>query len=91
MNATENAEPRMTAKRFHEQPGVEDWRVLYWGAYAYYACDSLTHAVALVDAIAEVAEEIGHYPDLDVRPHGVTIRTFTQRNGGLGRLDAARR
>jgi 4a-hydroxytetrahydrobiopterin dehydratase len=64
--------------------------VLYWGAYAYYACDSLSHAVSLVDAVATIAEEVGHYPDLDVRPHGVTIRTFTKRSGGLGPLDAER-
>lgn len=79
---------RLTAKQFHARPGVEDWRVLYWGAYAYYACDSLAHAVRLVTAVAEVAAEVGHDPDLDVRPHGVTIRTFTRVNGALSEIDA---
>ncbi|GIG65456.1 VOC family protein [Phytomonospora endophytica] len=81
-------EPRMTAKRFHARPGVEDWRVLFWGAHAFYAADSLTHAVALASAVAEIADGLDHHPDLDVRPHGVTIRTRTRRGGGLGPLDA---
>ncbi len=78
---------RMTAKKFHEEPGVDDWRVLYWGAYAHYVCDSFAHAAALVAAIAEVAEEVGHSPDIDVRPHGVTVRTFTHPDGSLGAAD----
>jgi len=83
-----NVEPRLTAKRFHEQPGVEDWRVLFWGAYAHYVCDSLAHAVALVNEVATIAAEVGHSPDLDVRPHGVTIRTTTTPNGALSEQDA---
>jgi 4a-hydroxytetrahydrobiopterin dehydratase len=79
---------RMTAKKFHEQPGVDDWRVLFWGAYAFYAADNLTHAVALVNGVSTIAAELGHEPDLDVRPHGVTIRTFTDRDGSLSAIDA---
>lgn len=78
----------MSAKRFHEQPGVGDWRVLFWGAYAHYACDSFAHGAALVSAIAEVATELGHEPDVDLRPHGVTIHTFTHRDGTLSEADA---
>lgn len=85
---TEPTQPRLTAKRFHEHPGVDDWRVLFWGAHAFYACDSFAHAVRLVDAIGEVAEAVGHAPDVDVRPTGVTIRTATRRDGGLSERDA---
>jgi 4a-hydroxytetrahydrobiopterin dehydratase len=88
MSEATDAPPRMSAKAFHARPGVEDWRVLFWGAYVHYACDSLTHAVELASAVGRIAEEVGHSPDLDVRPHGVTVRTSTQRNGGLGPLDA---
>jgi 4a-hydroxytetrahydrobiopterin dehydratase len=80
--------PRMTAKEFHDRPGVEDWRVLYWGAHAFYACDGFAHAARLVGAIAEVVAELGHEPDVDVRPHGITLRTFTHRNGSLSAIDA---
>ncbi|HEY1175181.1 MAG TPA: VOC family protein [Phytomonospora sp.] len=80
--------PRMTAKSFHAHPGVEDWRVLFWGAHAFYTADSLTHAVALAGEVAAIAADLDHHPDLDVRPHGVTIRTRTRASGGLGPLDA---
>lgn len=80
--------PRMSAKKFHEQPGVDDWRVLFWGAYAFYEADDLAHAIALVNGVAAIAAELGHEPDLDVRPHGVTIRTFTFRDGNLTAVDA---
>lgn len=80
-------EPRMTAKQFHAHPGVQDWRVLFWGAHAYYTCDSLTHAASLATAVAEIAADVDHHPDLDLRPHGVTIRTASSPSGGLGPLD----
>lgn len=86
MSASSGAR-RLTAKRFHEHPGVEDWRVLYLGAHAHYACDSFAHAVRLVRAIGEVVEAVGHVPDVDVRPEGVTVRTATGRDGSLGPLD----
>jgi 4a-hydroxytetrahydrobiopterin dehydratase len=79
---------RMTAKKFHEQPGVGDWRVLFWGAYAHYVTDSLAHAVELVAGVASIAAELGHEPDLDVRTQGVTIRTFSNRDGSLSATDA---
>ena len=86
---TDEVTPRFSAKKFHEQPGVEDWSVLFWGAYVHYVCDSLAHAVALVNAVAVIAERVGHSPDLDVRPEGVTIRTTTKRDGTLSLQDAA--
>src|SRR5690606_39680181 len=49
--------------------------------------DSFADAVRLVDAIAEVVAEVGHEPDLDVRPHGVTIRTCSRPDGALSRKD----
>lgn len=86
---SEAAAPRMSAKRFHAQPGVEDWRVLFWGAHAHYACDSFAQAVELAAAIGEVAAAVGHAPDVDLRQRGVTIRTATRRDGGLSAADAA--
>src|SRR5690606_33404740 len=88
MGTTGESERRMTAKRFHAQPGVGDWRMLYWGAHAHYACESFSHAARLVAATARVAAEVGHEPDVDVRPDGITIRTFSQRNGSLTAIDA---
>lgn len=81
------SQKRTTARLFHEAGGVDDWRVLFWGAYAYYRIESFTDGARLVAAIAEVAEALGHFPDVDLRPEGVTVRTFTRVDGALSQLD----
>jgi 4a-hydroxytetrahydrobiopterin dehydratase len=78
---------RTTAHAFHQAPDVQDWRVLFWGAYVHYRTDSLQQGARFVAAVAEVAEQLGHSPDLDVRPQGVTVRTATRRDGALGPRD----
>ncbi|MDY0908670.1 VOC family protein [Microbacterium sp. CFBP9034] len=79
---------RMTAKAFHDSPGVEDWRVLFWGAHAFYLTASFAEAARFVTAIADVAASVGHDPDVDVRPEGVTVRTFSRSDGALSGVDA---
>jgi 4a-hydroxytetrahydrobiopterin dehydratase len=79
---------QIVPNEFHATPGVEDWRVLFWGAHAFYRAASFAQAAEFVAAIAEVAAAVGHDPDVDVRPEGVTIRSFTQPNGALSRKDA---
>jgi 4a-hydroxytetrahydrobiopterin dehydratase len=78
---------RTTARAFHDASGVEDWRVLYWGAYAYYRVGSFAEGARFVSAIAEVADEVGHFPDVDLRPDGVTVRTFSREDGALSDSD----
>ena len=80
-------EKRITARAFHEAGGLEEWRVLFWGAYAYYRVGSFAEGARFVLAIAEVADAVGQFPDVDLRPEGVTIRTFSQEDGGLGKGD----
>lgn len=38
-------------------------------------------------AIAEVVEATGHGPDIDLRPEGVTVRTFSREDGALSGRD----
>ncbi len=78
---------RITARAFHDAGGVDDWRVLFWGAYAYYRVGSFAEGARFVAAIAERADGAGHFPDVDLRPDGVTIRTFTRHDGGLSERD----
>lgn len=80
-------EKRVTAKAFHAADGVEDWRVLYGGAFAHFRTDSFAEAARLVAAIADEVEQVGHFPDVDVRPEGVTVRTFTKPIGALSSVD----
>jgi pterin-4a-carbinolamine dehydratase len=81
------SEERTTARAFHDAGGVDDWCVLFWGAYAHYRIDSFADGARLVAAIAEVADALGHFPDVDLRPQGVTVRTFSREDGALSERD----
>ena len=81
------SERRVTAQAFHASDGVEDWRVLYGGAHAHFRTGSFAEAAQLVAAIADAAEEVGHYPDIDLRPEGVTVKTFSGPFQRLGSID----
>jgi 4a-hydroxytetrahydrobiopterin dehydratase len=78
---------RTTAKAFHAADGVEDWRVLFWGAYAYYRAESFEQGARFVAAIADVASTLDHYPDVDLRPEGVMIRSASTVEGALSERD----
>src|SRR5258707_3279108 len=81
------SEKRTTARAFHDAGGVEDWRVLFSGAHAYFHVASFAEAARFVAAIAEVAETVGHFPDVDLRPEGVTVRTASGEYGALSERD----
>jgi 4a-hydroxytetrahydrobiopterin dehydratase len=81
------SEERVTARAFHDAGGVEDWRVLYWGAYAHFRAASFAEGARFVAAVAEVAEAIGKSPDIDLRPEGVTVRTFSGEWGDVSDAD----
>lgn len=80
-------ELRTTARAFHDAGGVEDWRVLFSGAHAYFRVRSFAEGARFVAAIAEVANAVGHFPDVDVRPDGVTVRTASGEYGVLSQRD----
>jgi pterin-4a-carbinolamine dehydratase len=81
------ADKRVTARAFHAAEGVEDWRVLFTGAHAYYRVASFAEGARFVAAIAEVGEAVGHFPDVDLRPEGVTVRTCSGEYGALSERD----
>lgn len=78
---------RISAKQFHRRAGVEDWRVLFWGAHAYFRSGSFEQGARFVSAIAETCAALGHFPDVDVRPDGVTVRTSSRPDGALSERD----
>jgi pterin-4a-carbinolamine dehydratase len=80
-------EKRVTAKAFHESGGVDDWSVLAWGAHAYFKAASFSEGARFVAAVAEAAEVMGQFPDVDLRPDGVTVRTFSRGDGALSEGD----
>lgn len=46
-------------------------------------------AIAVVDRVAEIAEECDHHPDMDIRWRSVTFRCSTHSQGGITDLDVA--
>jgi 4a-hydroxytetrahydrobiopterin dehydratase len=48
---------------------------------------SFTAAIAAVDRVAVVAEELDHHPDIDIRWRTVTFRCTTHSAGGVTGLD----
>jgi 4a-hydroxytetrahydrobiopterin dehydratase len=44
-------------------------------------------AIRIVDEVAEVAEEMDHHPDIDIRWRSVTFRLSTHSSGGVTALD----
>ncbi|MGH2539795.1 MAG: VOC family protein [Actinomycetota bacterium] len=80
------AEP-ITPAQFHGADGVDDWRVLFDGAQAYFRTGSFATGVALVDRIGLLADAANHHPDVDLRYRGVTVRLSTHEVGGLSQRD----
>jgi 4a-hydroxytetrahydrobiopterin dehydratase len=78
---------RITPQQFHQSDGVDDWRVLFGGACAYFRTGSFANGVALVDAIGTLADAANHHPDVDLRYAGVTVRLITHDVDGLSERD----
>lgn len=57
------------------------------------ALPSFPEAIATVDRVATVAEEVDHHPDIDIRWRTLTFRCSTHSAGGVTArdLDLARR
>ena len=81
------SDKRVTARAFYDADGVEDWRILFSGAHAYFRVESFGEAARFVAAIADIAEAVGHYPDVDMRPEGVTVRTASGEYGAMSQRD----
>ncbi|HKN80999.1 MAG TPA: VOC family protein [Actinomycetota bacterium] len=73
---------RISPQRFHEV----DWRVVRDDACGHFRTGSFAAGVALVDAIAKLADAADHHPDVDLRPDGVTVRLRTTSPDHSSRL-----
>jgi 4a-hydroxytetrahydrobiopterin dehydratase len=78
---------RINSRQFHDSEGIEDWRVLYGRAFAYFRTGGFVSGVALVNAIGALADAANHHPDIDLRYQGVTVRLMTHEVGGLSLRD----
>jgi pterin-4a-carbinolamine dehydratase len=66
----------LTARQFQEAAGVDGWRVLGLGANTWFATPRHASGAELVSRIVAIADELDHHPDVNLRQHGVHVRTL---------------
>lgn len=67
--------------------GLAGWHVMGGALHARYEARDFRSAAALVAEVAEVAEELDHHPDIDLRWTRVRFELSTHSMGGLTQLD----
>src|SRR6202165_3378852 len=86
---------KISPTQFRESEGVEDWRGVGGGAYAYFRTGSFVAGARLVQAISGLPGTDDLRPDIDVRHDAVTVRmvAFIEGYGGMlrGHVELARR
>lgn len=68
---------QISATQFLEADGTDDWRVISDGACAFFRTGSFTAGARFVQAIGDLDAIDDHYPDVDLRHDGVTVRLIT--------------
>ncbi|WP_344372734.1 VOC family protein [Agromyces tropicus] len=69
---------QLSPEAFHDAEGVDDWRVLYWGAHAFFRAASYAEGAAFVAAITSRDEVARHEPDVDLRHEGVAVKLISR-------------
>lgn len=78
---------RITAQQFLAADGVGDWRADDAEARTRYRIPSFMLGARFAVAIAELADAMGHHPDIDLRYGSIGIRVTTHDAGGLTERD----
>ena len=74
----------ISPRQFQESAGVEDWRVLGDGAFAFFATGSLEESARFALAVAALDGFDDHPPTIDIRAEGVTLRVVTRTDDWAG-------
>ncbi len=80
--------PLLSQQEIEERlKGVEGWRQEDRYIARDFAFGSFKDAIAFVNRVAEVAEEIDHHPDITINYTRVSLSVTTHSEGGLTRRD----
>jgi 4a-hydroxytetrahydrobiopterin dehydratase len=66
---------------------IPDWSGDASGITRTVALPSFPTAISVVDRVAEVAEELDHHPDIDIRWRNLTFACATHSAGGVTAKD----
>ena len=67
--------------------GVPGWKVRNAAIARTFQFKDFPAAIRFVDAVAELAEQAWHHPDIDIRWNKVTLTLTTHDAGGLTKKD----
>lgn len=68
---------------------LPDWRVVLGAAHGLWHTGSFTVGAAFVAAVAQVADELDHHPDVELRYPSVAVTLSSHDVGGLSARDIA--
>ena len=78
----------ISADQFAQLDGLDDWRVVVNAIHATFRAGTFPAATAFASAIATIAEDAAHHPDIDIRyPDRVHVVLTTHFTGGLTTID----
>ena len=66
-----------------DEAGLTDWRLLHHALQARYRTSDFADALALLNRVAAVAEEMDHHPDLTLRYGQLDIRLWSHDSFGV--------
>lgn len=81
------ADPLTAAEIEAALSGLDGWAGDPAGLHRTAELPSFPAAIAVVDRVAEVAEELDHHPDIDIRWRTLTFGCVTHSAGGVTAAD----
>lgn len=69
--------------------GLSKWQLKGSAIRAEFQFEDFRAAIRFVTKVADLAEELGHHPDIDIRYSRVVLELSTHDAGGLTDLDFA--
>lgn len=69
------------------EQSLPDWNIVESQIERWFAFPSFKLAMEFVQRVAEIAEQMDHHPDIDIRYRKVRISLTTHSAGGLTSLD----
>ena len=87
MTVSEEDRVRLTSAQVAQEEGLADWRIVFARLEAVFRTDDFASALRLVEAIAAVAEEEDHHPDVDLRWGRVRVVSWSHDTGGVTARD----
>lgn len=85
----EPSQPLSNAEVDRMLGSLPGWRREDGGIRKRYRHANFRAAIAFVNQIADIAEQAGHHPDIDIRWRNVLVFLTTHEAGGVTQLDLA--